>query len=440
MTRVGELVRAIFDGWNREGIAFLVLRNYEGLPDEIGNDLDVLVAERRRAELVLLDRAREHGWRLHNRAEFSPLSLFLSDRDRATQIHVDLFDRLVWRGMEILPAADLLHRRVPRGAFSIPSATQEAALNLVTRLLYHGYVKEKYAPAVARAFGKDPEAASRVLADPFGSRRAARLVRDATQGEWERIEASAQALRRALVARRLLRSPLPTARNLVSDALRLARRWLRPPGLVVALLGPDGSGKSTVAPLVLDLLDPSFSREGSRLLHWKPRVFPVRRSDTADATQPHGRAPRGRIASCAFFVFHLAEYVVGAFVRVRPLVFRNFLVVFDRHYDDFLVDCRRYRLDVPPWLLRAGRRLVPRPDLVFVLDASPELLRARKQEVSEEECTRQRNAYRALVHELPNGHLVDASRPPQTSAEEMCGIALDHLAARTAARARGRRG
>jgi hypothetical protein len=58
MTAIGELVRAVFDAWNREAIAFVVLRNYERLPEDVGNDLDVLVVERDRAQRIILDQAR----------------------------------------------------------------------------------------------------------------------------------------------------------------------------------------------------------------------------------------------------------------------------------------------------------------------------------------------------------------------------------------------
>jgi thymidylate kinase len=431
MTRVGAFVQTVFDAWDRDGIAYAVLRNHERLPDHIGNDLDVLVAERDRSERILLECARSLGWRLHNRAEFSPVTLFLSASDRASQVHVDLFDVLAWRGFEMFPAQAFLRARVRRERFWVLSPVHEAALSLSTHLLYHGRVKMAYAANVNRIFASEPEAAIDVLADAFGLEHAERLVRSAIEGRWSEIEAAATALRRALLGRCLVDAPLRTARGLAGDLVRLARRWLRPPGLVVVLLGPDGSGKSTAAALLARLLRPSFAR--SRLLHWKPRVLPVSRTGEADASNPHGRPPRGRLASCAFFAFHLAEFVLGAALLRRSL-FRNALVVFDRHYDDFFVDRRRYRLDVPDWLLRAGRAWVRRPDVVIVLDASPELLRSRKQEIAETECARQRDAYRMLAARLPNAHLLDASKDAAAIADEIAAIVLDHLVVRTASR------
>ena len=51
-------------------------------------------------------------------------------------------------------------------------------------------------------------------------------------------------------------------------------------------------------------------------------------------------------------------------------------------------------------------RLRKKQDLIFCLDAPPEVIQTRKQEVSFEETTRQREAYRELVSKLPNGQII----------------------------------
>jgi thymidylate kinase len=91
-------------------------------------------------------------------------------------------------------------------------------------------------------------------------------------------------------------------------------------------------------------------------------------------------------------------------------------------------------------LLRLIWRLVPKPDLVILLDASPEVLQARKQDVPFAETARQRAAYVALVGTMRNGHVVDAARPLRQVVEEVNDIILQHLASRIARRLRGARG
>src|SRR6266571_2680792 len=99
---ISHLVTTVFGAWQGARINFLVLRNYQGLPQFTDNDIDVLVEPDQlgRAEEVLLTAAQDAGFRLHNRAEFATLALYLSSRNSTAQAHFDLFTALKWRGFD----------------------------------------------------------------------------------------------------------------------------------------------------------------------------------------------------------------------------------------------------------------------------------------------------------------------------------------------------
>jgi thymidylate kinase len=133
-------------------------------------------------------------------------------------------------------------------------------------------------------------------------------------------------------------------------------------------------------------------------------------------------------------LYWLVYYGPGYLVTTRPALARFSLVVFDRHLVDALVDPKRYRYTGPGWLLRLIWRLVPKPDLVILLDAPAEVIQARKCEVSLAETMRQRQEYRALVESMPGGVIVDAARPFEQVAADIDGVILRFLAARIARR------
>jgi thymidylate kinase len=83
------------------------------------------------------------------------------------------------------------------------------------------------------------------------------------------------------------------------------------------------------------------------------------------------------------------------------------------------------------WLVRLIWRVVPKPDLVVLLDAPAEVLQARKQDVPFEETARQRRDYLALVRGMSNGHVVDAAQPLEHVASAVGDIILHRLSART---------
>ncbi len=199
-------------------------------------------------------------------------------------------------------------------------------------------------------------------------------------------------------------------------------------GLVIVLCGPDGSGKSTIANSIIARLSAKFPAGQMLHYHWKPWGQSQRtKTDDVSVTRPHEKQPRNPILSIAYFVYHWLGFFFGMLLNVRPFTRRGGLVLIERFYYDFFVDLRRYRLQLPGFLVRCGYQLLPKPDLIFLLDAPPELLQQRKQEVPLAETTRQRDAYRQVIGGLSNGHIIDATLPPQTVANNITNQILDCL-------------
>ena len=126
------------------------------------------------------------------------------------------------------------------------------------------------------------------------------------------------------------------------------------------------------------------------LIHWRPGFFCKKEGDGLPVTDPHGKPPRGLIASIfklgLFFVDWWWAYL-GVLLHARAKVT---LVISDRYYNDLLADPKRYRFGAPLWLARLVFKLMPRPDQVIVLAGDPNVIHARKQEVTMAELVRQR--------------------------------------------------
>jgi thymidylate kinase len=438
-TGVSRFVSGVFRAWQQAQINFLILRNYEELPQFTTNDIDVLVepAHRRRAEAVMLEAARESGFRLHNRAEFATLAFFFSDASNH-QVHFDLFTDLKWRGFDFLCAEEFLKRKVQKDLFAIPHPAHEAATNLLAYMIYTGKVKEKYRQSITEGFRAEPTTAEALLALSYGQRLAEWIVQRGIQQEWEALEEGTGELRRALIFRQVFGSPLRTLSSFASFVTRLGRRLFDPPGLTVVLCGADGSGKSTAAERLIENLSTTFSPAKGRHFHWKPALLSAGRSARkGPATDPHGKPPRNGLLLLVYFGFHWFEFVVGSRLCFLPITFKGGLVLIDRYYYDFFIDQKRYRLKVPLGLVRFGYLFVKKPDLVLLLDAPPEVLQGRKQEVSLAETERQCAAYRALFAKLENGRIVDATQVPEKVAAEMAGTILGFMAQRANGRLRG---
>jgi thymidylate kinase len=259
-------------------------------------------------------------------------------------------------------------------------------------------------------------------------------------------------LRRVVFERTGQGQPLVKARYLLDKIGARARSYVRPEGLMVAFLGTDGVGKSTVTSLVERDLAPAFSsteryHRPVETVLWRMRQrikrFRTRSSsiESTDASEPGADAqvtssevpPRGLAASVLKLGLWWADYtVLGYLLTIYPRLARSTLVLFDRYYEDLLVYPRSYRYGGPLWLARFVGHLIPRPHLVFLLDAPPEVIQARKQELTFEQTAYEREAYLDVVRGMPNAHVVDASKPIDAVVSEIEEVILDHMADRTA--------
>jgi thymidylate kinase len=90
---------------------------------------------------------------------------------------------------------------------------------------------------------------------------------------------------------------------------------------------------------------------------------------------------------------------------------RNSLVLLDRYYYNYYLDPDSVKYSGPTGWVDRMRPLFPRPDLVVVLKAPPDVLLARKQELSEAEIRRQSAVLDQLQFQAAHTLEVAASRP-----------------------------
>ena len=190
--------------------------------------------------------------------------------------------------------------------------------------------------------------------------------------------------------------------------VRRVRRWLQPTGLFIVVMGPDGAGKSTLIEHLVQAVSPAFRRH--RVFHWRPMLL-WRRKAAGDTTQPHSHPPYAGWWSTARLFAHLLDYWLGYCLVIRPLLARSGLVVFDRYFHDLLADPKRYRFGGPLWLARSVSWLVPKPDLLFILDAPVQVILSRKQEVLPENVLSQRRVYLHFASSFSHSRVIDSTAP-----------------------------
>jgi thymidylate kinase len=382
-------------------------------------------------------------------------TLYLHRQTEGKPVFLELDFWADWRrkGYVFFDGEELLSARRPFDYFDVLSPELDFACALIKGLIEG--LSDARTHRLSELYSENPSGCTKQLARFLPAAETSLIAGAARSGQWEPVYREREQLRRALLENMSREQPLGKARFWLSEIGTRLRACVQPQGLMVVFLGTDGAGKSTVTARIEQELAPAFlstkryHRPVASPLRWMKRYRRGSLSggrahagtSAADldvqAAQPlpPGKPPHKLPASLLKLGLWWADFTLfGYLLGIYPQMVGSTLVILDRYYQDLLVHPDGYRYGGPLWLARLVGRLVPPPHLFILLDAPPEVIQARKQELPFEETARQREAYLEVVEGLPNAHVVDASQSLDEVVDESERIILDYMARRTAQR------
>ncbi len=424
-TGEAAFLRRLFGALRGAKILHAAMRNYESLPESAGSgDLDLIVprADGARARAAVLEAVEASGavvvgsvaWGSFFRV--AVLGAPPAARGPWWGLQVDLNCGVSFQGVPYVAddrLADFIadHRGVP--VLSPPLA---AVLGFLKELLHNAVASERYRPRAALAAADGWQELAGVL-QPLGESGLVLLRRALLEElDADAVRAVARGLRSRLRSRALTRAPARALAASVDHVLGMARRVASPPGVVIAVLGVDGTGKSTVLRAVEPALQ-AATHGAFHVRHLRPSLLPtlarlLKRDaglDEGAETVPHDGPPSGLLGSVARLGYYTADYIVGHWAVARPSIVRKPAVwVYDRYAYDMALDPLRFRIRAPHGLIRLFTWAAPKPALIICLVAEASTIARRKQELPGAEIERQLEVLRRFAAAEPRAVLLSA--------------------------------
>jgi thymidylate kinase len=435
---------AAFAALDDAGIDWLVLRNHQGLPQaNRSKDVDLGLDKRefRRAERAISKAVRGAGFDRVLVEDFQYvrcLTFFSTSTPKPQSLKIDLLDGFVFRGAQVFHFRQIFGDAQHDGGFTVPSATDDAVMLWLKPLITGGIVKSKYLADIHRTALNDPAGFRAVLERILTQDWATRAWSKIEVGDIEATTAMQAGLRKSVWRRAFRDAPIATLRgamhHIISELMRRARR---PSATLLAVLGPDGSGKTTFISALRERLATLQIKdlENVEVMHFRPHLIPNinqlltgKPEVISEFNNPHSAPPAGKVSSVLRMGYYTLDYILGYWLKIRRSSIRGRTVIFDRYFYDFIVDPQRSRLSLPMWVSKIFLFFIPKPDLIFVLDANSSVIYARKQELQPQEIDRQLAAYRKLADSDPGRFLrLDANQSTETMVDVATQEAITRL-------------
>ena len=426
-----RFLKWLFDSFSKKEVDYMVLRNYESLPKTVeGSDIDILVKKKGFSSLTKFISSEIHtigyrSWKTYRKnygmVQFSFVPVNVTDPQEIIRVDF-IFDRVQWLGKDILPAKELWENVTYHNKLKVLEHNTAVLLTAINSLVYSGTIKEKYNEQF-EALNSDEQ------------QRLFNLFSVTPNPDLKELGAESLAsIRKSF----LFKDGVPLAGILYAVASWLktfVSRVIHPPGQFIAMLGPDGAGKSTLAELLRKDCRRLFP--GISYFHLFPKLKIFRFLDKKshkrwESRQQSGQSESemrnknfGLISSLLRLEYLWLRFTLGYFLNVFPKKMAGQLIISDRWCYDILFDPGSKGIQLPYWIRKFVYFFIPKPADIFVLTGQAEVFAARKKDLTEEAIQKQITDMQDFFSGLQKSKFIRTDQKPEDSFKELLGFLIN---------------
>ncbi len=387
MTNSSKHIADVINFLNNE-VEYAMLRNYEGLPhNNASRDIDIIITakEFRKHKTQIIEVLTKEDWKLFSYLNNGRLITFVCTKFFGTELGIvqwDFFINTSVHGIELASAKEMLASREFNGSVYHVSKDYE----FLDKYLYNRAVGAEYPNkyiATREAIRKS-EVVKAKLKQVFGFDDMD--VIDKENGKALLVRAFASNFKK---------NPFVAIWSVIASILIYIRDFIfSSTAPRFCFTGADGAGKTTVINLIQEKLAPVYGK-ATMYFHFRPLLIPnmgeaahsagLKKEVDREYDKPHRSSNKGLLSSIVRLTYYSLDYILGFWVKVKPHCKVTRVVIFDRYFNDVIVDSRRSAIHLnPKFLYYWGKLFIPKMNYNFLVTADVDIIRGRKQELDRE--------------------------------------------------------
>lgn len=418
-----EFLITFFDALN-EKINYFVFGSYKSLPHDTGSsDIDIVIAPEQEGDFLSVFKSVMVGSTAFVASHFGNhmFRILNGDPQQPWGVQIDIFcNAFCHHGVVYFPVSLVKNSVIDYNGIKVLDENRGYYVDFLKEVIHGVEVKQKYIDAFANLIESDRAKYLSELESLYGL-----SFKNMVETGLDRRKFQVKAMREEMIKSIHKGAFFKDIKSIIQ---RLSRFFKPKPGYVVAILGTDGSGKSTIINAVEPWLNEGF-HNGVVYRHLRPKllkdlgVISNKRSDNKEGevvSNPHNGKTSGLLVSLVKWFYYLTDYTIGYLVKVWiKISVKSEVFLFDRYYYDYYIDQKRFGISLPMWLIRIGDFFVPNPDLIICLGGDAEKIYNRKPETSIEEVKRQTEAIINLANRNKAAVYIDTTVPLDNTLTEV---------------------
>ena len=232
-----KFLNQIFLKLNKEKIEFCVERNYEGYPNIITGDIDLIVKSKdffatKKSIFLVAKRLNWKNYIDYSTNQACHFGFYNQNNTNRFVLVIELFNGGTYKGLNFLSAETILKKRIPVKSFYKSCSTDELIITLIHHLFYNNKVFIKYRERILNNFIDDPILVEKKLSYILNKSLSKKICKSIKQKKWNEIEQISAKAKLVFFIKSLIYNPIKSLKGIITTYYDIK---FKPKGIIIHL-------------------------------------------------------------------------------------------------------------------------------------------------------------------------------------------------------------